>query len=349
MVKAKANIKSFYIEIVSCCNQRCIYCYNENIIAHHDILPVSIIEKLVQDGKKLGAGSCTLSGGEPLLHPDFADILRIAHIADIKTTVITNLTRLTEKHAELLSKYHPGIQITLDGGCEEIHDISRGTGTFLKQQEGLDLLKKEGYSGSIELRCNLWKGNCTEDNILSILEYARRKEIKRIKFALAHPTEVFKDCIEDEGVKAQISLWIKRQMKNYPDIRFSFPEGEAEFGCPFLDNREHVDCGFRIAPNGDVFPCQLFSQEEYSIGNLYRKSIEQIVSGEKLEHFLILMRIRKDFIAECQKCVCQSMCKGGCPAKALLTTGNILKPSGPCRKRKSVYREILGRILAENA
>ena len=43
----------------------------------------------------------TLTGGEPLLRPDFCDIYAYAHGLGLVLTVYTNATLITERHLEL--------------------------------------------------------------------------------------------------------------------------------------------------------------------------------------------------------------------------------------------------------
>jgi len=348
MIKVKALMRGLYLEINSSCNQKCIYCYNSDIISNQDFLSVDIIKKLIKESKSIGITACTISGGEPLLHPNFVEILSFISESKLKTTIISNLTLLNKSIAEKLSFYNPDIQITIDSGDALMHDESRGRGTYEKQLAGLDLLKKSGYKGEFNIRCNLWNGNCTEKNIISVLDFAQKNKIKKVKFALAHATECFKETIDDEFIKDQISKWVDNQINNYSDLDFSFTEGEAEFGCPLLSDNVDVECGFKVSPKGKVFPCQLFFQDEYSVGNIYRQSIIDIVNGKELESFLILMKLRNRFIPHCQTCVCQSICKGGCPAKALLTNNNIFTPNGPCGKRKNTYKDIISKKLVEN-
>lgn len=348
MIKVKALMRGLYLEIISSCNQKCIYCYNSDIISNQDILSLDLIKKIIEDSKNMGITACTLSGGEPLLHPSFEKILSFISKSGLHTTVISNLTLLNRSIAEKLSFYNPDIQITLDSGDCVIHNESRGKETYEKQLVGISLLKELGYNGTFNIRCNLWSGNSTEKNIISVLEFAKKNRIKKVKFALAHSTNCFKQTIDDEFTKEQIYNWVESQRKIYSELDFDFTEGEAEFGCPLLSESTDIECGFKVSPKGKVFPCQLFFQDEYCVGNVYRKSITDIVNGKELESFLILMKLRSRFIPHCQTCICQSICKGGCPAKALMTTNNIFTPDGPCGKRKKTYRNIINKKLSEN-
>jgi radical SAM protein with 4Fe4S-binding SPASM domain len=78
-------------------------------------------------------------GGEPLLYPEFGDIIRLIREGGCEIEFPTNGT-LIEKYAELLVETQPNrLWISLDGP-EEINDKQRGKGVFQKVIRGIDKL-----------------------------------------------------------------------------------------------------------------------------------------------------------------------------------------------------------------
>lgn len=347
----ETRLDSLYIELNSHCNEKCIYCYNEKIISKKEYLPIEKVEDIVTQSKELGIHSIALSGGEPMLHPNFFAILKMLFENEMKVTVITNCSKIKDKEAQLVAKYKPNIQITIDSGLENIHDMSRGIGTLKKQESALDLLKRFHYAGEIDLRCNLWKGNIDDKSVESVLQFAKKYEINYVKFSLAHRTETFNKDINDEDIEVLIEK-IDVLKQKYETINIEFSGELVSYGCPFINENKAIDCGFRIAPDGFVYPCQLFSQKQYRLGNVYRSSIGDILHGQELQHFLKLIQVRKYFIEECKTCICQGVCSAGCPAIACLENGNILSIAGNCGRRKkevmSVFSEQLQTQLANN-
>lgn len=66
------------ISIVNDCNMRCYYCHNEGqgeFTAKR--LKRDEIKQIIELGKKFGIHKVRLTGGEPLLHPDLVNILRM--------------------------------------------------------------------------------------------------------------------------------------------------------------------------------------------------------------------------------------------------------------------------------
>ena len=59
----------------------------------------------------------------------------------------------------------------------------------------------------------------------------------------------------------------------------------------------------RIAPNGDVYPCQCFHfGSEYHIGNVKRQHPGEIVIGQKLKEIVRTSFIRHLMIDQCKEC-----------------------------------------------
>lgn len=346
----KKELKSIYIEIISRCNEKCIYCYNNEIIDKTITMPLEKIKSIIDQSVLLGVHSIAISGGEPLLHPDIMEILSYTAEKNIPVTLITNCTLIDAERACLLADKKINIQVTVDSGIEKVHDTSRGKGTFNRQKEALKKLKAENFCGTFNLRCNIWKGNCDKGNMESVLDFARRFEITDVTFALAHPTSIFHNVIDTEPQINKLQIYMKELRDQNKDLKIDFQEEQTEWGCPLTTNEKttNLDCGFRIAPDGKVFPCQNFEDEEFVIGNLMTETLQEIVDGEKFTDLLTLLNLRLKYIPACLNCVCRSICRAGCPAKAYRETKNIFSVSGDCGKRKKEYRDILNEALHFN-
>ena len=75
------KLLSFQIELTSKCNERCIHCY----IPHEDKLyniDNNLYFQTIKQLKDIGIISISLSGGEPMLHPNFLEFLKYAQDSD---------------------------------------------------------------------------------------------------------------------------------------------------------------------------------------------------------------------------------------------------------------------------
>ena len=85
-----------YIEITSRCNLRCKHCYNESGELRKELDLQAFLNAYdgIPDTEEC---SITLSGGEPLLHPQVWEFIdRIQKRKSTKNLIITNATLITE-------------------------------------------------------------------------------------------------------------------------------------------------------------------------------------------------------------------------------------------------------------
>jgi MoaA/NifB/PqqE/SkfB family radical SAM enzyme len=127
------------------CNLHCDLCYNLTEI-HHDpkeVLPLEVIDKVVTEGKAIGAYRITFIGGEPLIR--WRDIYATAQKhADVMFTVITNGLLLTDEIAKLFADLgNIELSISIDG-FGPTHDKSRGEGTFDKVLRAMERYRDAG-------------------------------------------------------------------------------------------------------------------------------------------------------------------------------------------------------------
>jgi len=84
-----------------------------------------------------------LCGGETFLYPQWKEVIAYLARKGLRTSIITNGTRLADAAQDLVASQVEEISISLDGP-EEVHDTIRGTkGTFQKVEEGIKALLRE--------------------------------------------------------------------------------------------------------------------------------------------------------------------------------------------------------------
>jgi molybdenum cofactor biosynthesis enzyme MoaA len=135
------------------CNLKCQNCYikKSSYKELKDFLKVDKIKNILLQSRKENVKSIYLTGGEPLMHPDFNTILRMClKFAD--TTVMTNGTFINEKKARFLRKIddeneHETIyRVSLDHWEEAKNDNLRGYGNFRKVIFAVFSLIKYGFN-----------------------------------------------------------------------------------------------------------------------------------------------------------------------------------------------------------
>lgn len=140
------------------CNMRCRHCflscgpkYNNKSFLHIDKVKTTL-EAVKNEGVK----SIYLTGGEPLLHPDVNNILRLC-LKYANTTILTNGTMLNDKKVRFLRQLEDNynfeiiFRVSLDHYDELINDRIRSRGHFRKALSGIQNLLKYEFNPIISI------------------------------------------------------------------------------------------------------------------------------------------------------------------------------------------------------
>ena len=166
--------------ITRTCNLRCVHCYSDsNAMQYPGELSWKEMQAVVKDLADYQIPSLLLSGGEPLIHPRFFDLVDLASEAGLKLTISTNGTLITpEKAARLKAANVAYVGISLDG-IGEIHDqFRRKEGAFDAAVRGFR--NCHAVDQKTGLRLTLTSHNV--ENIGQILDFIEDQEIQRVCF-----------------------------------------------------------------------------------------------------------------------------------------------------------------------
>lgn len=131
------------IEITYACNFRCVHCYADN---KHSMCHLSFakIVQLIDQMVDAGTFILTLSGGDPLMHPEFKQIYKYIKERGIFVEIFTNGSLITEDIINLFKEYPPiNVDITLYGASEDTY--MRVTGNkdgYWKTLQAIDMLRR---------------------------------------------------------------------------------------------------------------------------------------------------------------------------------------------------------------
>jgi pyruvate-formate lyase-activating enzyme len=130
------------------CNLRCDYCcVRSSPSAPRRALGLARVQRIAGEAAQLGVREIFVTGGEPFLLVDIAEILT-ACAAAAPTTVLTNGMLFTGSRLEALRSLprdHVKLQISLDSPTPELHDRHRGRGTWARAWDGVELARAEGF------------------------------------------------------------------------------------------------------------------------------------------------------------------------------------------------------------
>lgn len=155
---------SFDLEITARCNNACRHCYINlpagDREAKRQELSLAEIGNIADQAVSLGALWCLISGGEPLLREDFADIYLMLKRKGLLISVFTNACLVTRDHVSLFQKYPPrDLEVTVYGVTQETYErVTQRPGSYAAFRRGLDLLLDAGLKVRLKamaIRSNL--------------------------------------------------------------------------------------------------------------------------------------------------------------------------------------------------
>lgn len=134
-----------FFEITNQCNLFCRHC-GSNCTPMGQALTVEDVERTLGSFHAERPMIC-LTGGEPLLHPDFYEIAKCVQAMGFHWGMTTNATLIDDTAAEKLKQTGMStVSVSLDG-LEQTHDmLRRQTGAWRRAVFGLQCLQRAGFN-----------------------------------------------------------------------------------------------------------------------------------------------------------------------------------------------------------
>jgi len=326
------GLVSFDLEVTARCNNDCSHCYINlpagDQEARKKELTLEQISNLADQAVELGALWCLITGGEPLLRPDFFELYMMLKKKGLLLSVFTNACLVTKKHAEFFKKYPPrDIEVTVYGVTKETYEkISRKPGSFEAFMRGLTLLMETGVR--IRFKTMALKSNLHE--LPEISNFCRERTKDYFRFDPQLHLRFDRNPERNELIKAErLSPDEVAAVEKADEERF----GALKKGCDKLINPEfekHVcdhlfRCGagngsFSLSYEGFFRLCSSLWHPD-TIYDLKRGTLKE--AWEKFVPKVRAMRSQnKEFLNKCRKCAIINLCLW-CPAHAYLETGGM--------------------------
>jgi radical SAM protein with 4Fe4S-binding SPASM domain len=318
------------------CNLECAHCYiaagpRESATSELGTAEcLRIVDELLAVNP---APMIILSGGEPLLRQDLADIAVYASQRGATVVVGTNGTLLTgERIAVLKAAGVRGVAVSIDSLRPSYHDNFRhGRGSLDDTIRALGQLREQRLDFIIQTTAT--KGN--------------RAELERIAQWSAEQGAVAFNCYflvatgrgaglsdlsprEYEAVLADLAKW-QREYRGRMMVRakcaphFMRHVHAADPDSPILNYQTRCPCGTqycRITPDGKLTPCPYLPEVA---GDLRVQSFSDIWRSAPL-----FQSLREGSLGgKCGRCEYQKLC-GGCRARAFALEGDVLAADPSC-------------------
>lgn len=214
----------------------------------------------MKDLKRLGVKVIDFTGGEPLLHRELPELLKMAKDFGFITTVTTN-TLLYPKMAEKLRGLIDMLHFSLDSPDPDKHNESRGVRIFDKFEESIEMARSLGerpdilftvFSHNIDEIDKVYRKYCLPNNLILILNPVF--EYNDVGSSLTEPDL---QCLESWSRKRLVYL-----NRGFIELR---KQGGNQINNPVC---RAADTTIVISPeNKLILPCYHLGMESLEINN----------------------------------------------------------------------------------
>lgn len=297
-------------EVTLACNLRCRHCLSASGVPAARELSTAEALDLVEQLHEASVFQVNFGGGEPLLRPDFEDILAACHRRGIVTCISTNGLLLDARRVERLSASGlVAVQVSLDGAHRLTCDALRGAGTYHRALAALRLLGRSPIPTSVNTV--LTGGNASE-----IPELHRLAESLGVSLRVSRFRPSGRGTLHWEELRpsAEQLLSFSQWLAASGDVRtgdsfFSLtPQERQGLGLNLCGAAKLTCC---VGPEGGVYPCAFLQSPEFQAGSLRDAPFQEIWEGSAVFASFRGLRIRS-----CEACGRFDQCHGGCPAVA---------------------------------
>lgn len=325
------------------CNYKCRHCFMSAPDYTGDHQSMEQIRHILDELEICGIRSFSLTGGEPLIHPNFLEILdEIAKRHIQLETIYSNGALVNEKLMDELEKR--GIRTTFHMSFDGVgwHDWLRGIdGAEEAVIRAFKLAKKRGYSTSASMCLHRHNISTLRETIRLLADFG----LYHLKMNVATPTGRWKNETEHFISYEEAYQEILDYLPQY--IEDGIPMS-VQFGILIDFNKEgkyvvipaakysgtddavrSLSCGavrnsIYISPKGMVLPCMTMGGTaiESKFDNMLEKPLSDILSDSYYRDMSLLeMGACIDHNEKCRDCQYRLTCGAGCRACACGETG----------------------------
>jgi MoaA/NifB/PqqE/SkfB family radical SAM enzyme len=333
---------SVMVELTYRCNLDCFFCYNDLGLAGAPLSTPQWI-RFFEDLKEMRVLNLTLSGGEPLAHPDFMKLGGRARELGFVVRVKSNGHALSGALARRLKEEVDPflVEVSLHGSRAETHDRqTRVPGSFVRLVRNVGEMKAAGLRVKMNSTLTSWN----EDETEAMFALA-----DRLAVSLQFDPEV---TPRDDGDRAPLTITASEAGKTRL-FRLQFERGaaaareEKDEGPPpargddaLLPAAPTKHCGagssgIAVDPFGNVYPCV---QWRRPVGNLHETSIRDLwTHSPRLAETRALTERVKGVV---DGFGVEGPLLGFCPGLASTTSGDPLAVYAGARQRARLLRVI---------
>lgn len=304
-------LATVYWVCTQACNLRCTYCYQEATLARPNELSTKEAKHLIDQVADAGVRTFVFTGGEPFMRRDLCEVARYSKSRGLETTVITNGYLIRSANIDEVAEIFDIVTVSLDHMIPQYHDHHRGTGSWQRALNAIDLLLAAGVR--VNVNSTISRSGLQDIRELLRLRQTRQIELHRITPQCPMGRGV---CYRNDELTPTELLQLTDQMgganRNVAESKEARIKVEGAYG---LKGSSRMHCGaglseIAIDPEGWIYPCKLLQYPSFRTTNIREARL-----GDTFANNTMLQSIRDrvvDTLYPCKACIIKNHCGGGC-------------------------------------
>jgi SynChlorMet cassette radical SAM/SPASM protein ScmE len=307
-------------------------------------------ERWMEFFKELGTLSVqrvTLSGGEVFTRPDLFILIDGIVMNKMRYTLLSNGTLITD---EVIASLMQGkrrlrldsIQVSIDGSCAAIHDLSRPPQSFDRAMCGLRLLVEAKFPATVRVTLNHHNINDLENIARLLIEDVGLTSFSTNEAIAMGTARCYGESLtlsNDERRRAMKKLTELNERydgridaaagplafaRTVSAIEQSLARGETEMpGRGTLSSCGGVFSSMAVLHDGTMVPCGMVPT--LTMGVITMQPLQDAWLTSPAINFLRHRRaIPLSTLPECSGCRYVGFCTGGCPASVMTISGRLI-------------------------
>jgi SynChlorMet cassette radical SAM/SPASM protein ScmF len=337
-------LSQIYFYLTEGCNLACRHCWlapkYDPEGTRTECLPVELFETAIREAKPLGLTGVKLTGGEPLLHPEFATLLEIARREELSLTVETNGMLCTPEMAtEIAKSPRRFVSVSLDGAEAATHEWVRGVpGCFELAKQAVRNLVAADTPPQIIM--TLMRMNV--DQVEPMIKLAEDLGASSVKFNVLQPTARGEKLHHADGALGvaevvQLSRHVCSGLARSTPLRLYFDVPLAFRSLSYVASPGGCGvCGILtilgVIPSGQYALCGIGEQvPDLVFGEVGVDRLDRLWRND-----IILNSIRDGLPDKlegvCASCLMKRRCLGSCIAQNYYRSGSLWTPFWFCEQ-----------------
>ncbi len=307
---------------------------------------------IADQASEAGVMFVLITGGEPLVRPDFPDIYMMLIRKGFVVSVNSNLSLVTDEHIELFKRYPPNrINASLYGVSDETYAALCGVPAYTKVKGVIEKLREAGIS--VKINSSVTPYNCGDFG--GILSFCKAKELPVATASYMFPAarlSVSRDRLspEDAALYRVIGDYKKLSREEFLDRAERIERGVEYVQSESCIDPEIQNTGVRcrggttsvwIDYKGNMSMCGMIPADDKN--NVPLRGFSECFKAVKLSTKKIVLP------EKCTKCRFRYMCNV-CAASCRAETGSFDKiPTYVCRMSECAaeyYKQFANKIKA---